>query len=156
MTIAVSDDDLVPVPEPPPPSEPPVVAPSDNGPGRRCVGVVAAGVPGAGQPHQLEVCQVGVARAGQPVAFELVATDPDSGVRDDCGSPVVAFGDEDGGVAVCEVACLSLPAGPGRLRRSFDHVYAEFGTYTATFTLIGCGSDAAADVSVDLPVTVTT
>ncbi len=97
-----------------------------------------------------------MARAGQPVAFELVATDPDSGVRDDCGSPVVAFGDEDGGVAVCEVACLSLPAGPGRLRRSFDHVYAESGTYAATSTLVGCGSDAAADVSVDLPVTVTT
>lgn len=155
VTIAVSDDDLVPVPEPPPPSEPPVVAPSDNGPGRRCVGVVAAGVPGAGQPHQLEVCQVGWPGPASPWPSSWWPPTP-TRASATTAVPVVTFGDEDGGAAVCEVACLSLPPGPGRLRRSFDHVYAEFGTYTATFTLIGCGSDAAADVSVDLPVTVTT
>ena len=177
VTFAVSDDDLVappvpvePVPvDPAPPVEPvpvepvpgdpaPPVGPVPGGPsGGGCAAVMAgsaAGDAAAGQPPSLEVCQVGPARAGQVVTFELKATDADSGLRDDCGSPVVAFGDEGGGVAVCDIGCVSLPPGPGELHRSFEHVYAEPGTYTATFTLVGCGPGSHPDLAVQLSVPV--
>ncbi|MBW3579852.1 MAG: hypothetical protein KY447_12260 [Actinobacteria bacterium] len=160
VTFAVSEDDLVappepgaPEPEPEPPSEPPVVAPPAGDPGPGCVAVIADVVPGGDRPPQVQVCQLAPARAGQPVVFELEATDADSGIRDDCASPQVAFGDEDGAVAVCEIACVSLPPGPGELQRTFEHTYTEPGTYQATFTLLGCASDDA-PMLLSLPVTV--
>ena len=168
VTFAVSDEDLVAPPHPPavvpvepgpPPADPVPPAPTQPGgpSGGGCAAVMAGSAPGgagAGQPPALEVCQVGPARAGQAVTFELKATDADSGLRDDCGSPVASFGDEGGGVAVCDIGCVSLPPGPGQLHRSFEHVYAEPGTYTATFTLVGCGPDSHPDLAVQLSVPV--
>lgn len=163
VTRAVSDDHLVAPPEPPvsepPVGEPPVVeppmgAPPDGNSEPRCAGVIAGVVAGADQPPELSVCQVSPARAGEPIVFELTASDPDSGIRDDCGSPVVAFGDEADGVAVCDIGCVSLPPGPGELQRTYEHVYAEAGTFTATFTLSGCGPEGHAPWSVSLPVAV--
>lgn len=109
---------------------------------------------GADQPPQVEVCQVRPARAGEPVTFELKASDADSGIRDDCGSPKATYGDASE-TAICLIGCESLPPGPDQLHRRFEHVYAEPGTYGATFTLVGCGPDDPI-TSVSLPVTVTT
>ena len=167
VTFAVSDDDLVAPPGPPAPDpgrpEPvpidpaaPVEPPPGGQAGGGCAAVMAAGVAGnvaGSQPPTLEVCQVGAARVGEVVTFELKATDADSAIRDDCGSPVVAFGDEPGGVAVCDIGCVSLAPGPGELHRSFEHVYAEPGTYTTTFTLVGCGPDDPS-ISASLPISV--
>lgn len=158
VTLAVGDDDLVAPPDPLPvdpvlPVDPSPAGPPVGGGGAGCVAVISASVAGSNQPPELEVCQAGPARAGEVVVFELVASDPDSGIRDDCGSPVVAFGDEDG-VGVCDIGCVSLAPGPGELRRTYEHVYAKPGTYTATFTLAGCGPDDPG-MSASLAVTVT-
>lgn len=167
VALAVADEFLtapstpkpepLPLPEPDPgrlpepdPAEPPVMS------GASCAAVTAASEGGgAAQPPTLEVCADGPARAGETVVFELTATDPDSAIRDDCGSPVIEFGDEgDQGVAVCDIGCISLPPGPGELRRIVEHVYAQPGNYEATFSLTGCEPDYATEARVSLPVTV--
>lgn len=150
VALAVADEYLTAPPAPAPePLPEPVTA------GASCAAAGASEGGGADQPPTLEVCVDGPARAGETVVFTLTARDPDSAIRDDCGSPIVQFGDEgDRGVAVCDIGCASLAPGPGELRRSFEHVYAQPGTYEATFTLVGCGPDYSTDASVTLPVTV--
>ncbi|MGI8759511.1 MAG: hypothetical protein ACR2K0_09425, partial [Acidimicrobiales bacterium] len=166
VALAVADEFLtapstpepepLPLPEPDPgrlPEPDAVAPPATTWP----LGTVFSGASeggGAAQPPKLEVC-VGEARAGETVVFELTATDPDSAIRDDCGSPVIEFGDEgDQGVAICDIGCVSLAPGPGELRRSVEHVYAQPGNYEATFSLTGCEPDYATEASVSLPVTV--
>lgn len=170
VTLAVSDAHLVspdeprPMPEPQPGPQPgpeptpapapdpvPVPAP-EPGPVPPRAGCLTSPGGDDGSPS-LEVCQTGPARAGEPVAFELVASDAGSGIRDDCGSPVVVFGDE-GETAVCGIGCLSLADGPGRLRKTFTHVYAEPGTYRASFSLFGCGPESGLVGEVNLQVVV--
>lgn len=107
----------------------------------------------ATRPPGVRVCLDGQVSAGQPAVFELFATDPDSSIRDDCGSPVAAFGDEEAGPVVCTIGCFSSPeAGPDELRRSFEHVYADSGSYRATFSLIGCAPEYRVELTFPLTV----
>jgi len=130
-----------------------------DGSSGQCVGSAGSSVgtedEPANQPPLIEVCQEGDAVAGEPVIFRVMAKDSDSGIRDDCGSPVATFGDEDG-TAVCDIGCDSSGPGPGELSRTFEHVYEQPGTYTATFSLRGCGDQnyeeliaASLEVTVD-------
>lgn len=145
--VAVVDEHLAEPPEP----EQPVLAPEDT---RRCVdtGVGAEDLPGDQVPG-VRVCLDGQVTAGEVAVFELMATDPDSDIRDDCGSPVVVFGDEENGPFVCYIGCIQSPGtGPGELRRSFEHVYAEPGSYRATFSLVGCGPEYLVELTFPLTV----
>jgi hypothetical protein len=95
----------------------------------------------------VQVCAATTAKAGEAVHFQLTAK---GRIRDDCGSPVPDYGDGEG-VAVCMIACETYPAEPQGLDRTFDHTYAKVGSYKATFTLMGCGSDGPqASVSLDV------
>lgn len=145
--VAVSDEHLARAPEP----EREVLAPEDT---RRCVdtGVGAEDLPGDQVPG-VRVCLDGQVTAGEVAVFELMATDPDSDIRDDCGSPVVAFGDEKEGPAVCLIGCIQSPGtDPGELRRSFEHVYARPGSYRATFSLVGCEPEYLVELTFPLTV----
>lgn len=143
--IAVTDDHLA---EPSDPA-PPVPAPKDT---RRCVdtGVGAENAPGDQLPG-VKLCLDGGPAAGEEAVFELVATDPDSDIRNDCASPFVAFGDGEPR-AVCQIGCTSREEGADELRRTFEHVYTEPGFYRVTVSLEGCRPDYR--VTLAFPLTV--
>lgn len=143
--IAVTDDHLA---EPSDPA-PPVPAPKDT---RRCVdtGVGAENAPGDQVPG-VKLCLDGRPAVGEEAVFELVATDADSDIRNDCASPFVAFGDGEPR-AVCLIGCTSRGEGADELRRTFEHVYAEPGFYRVTVSLEGCRPDYR--VTLAFPLTV--
>ena len=95
----------------------------------------------------VQVCGPTTARAGDAVQFQLIAK---GRIRDDCGSPVPDYGDGDG-VATCMIACESYPTEPRAIDRTYEHAYAKPGSYKASFTLMGCGSDGP-QVSVSIEV----
>lgn len=80
-------------------------------------------------------------RVGEPVVVTVTAKGT---MRDDCGSPVVDFGDAEG-TAVCSIGCESLPPEPIELERSFEHVYAQPGAYDVVVQFRGCGADSGTD-----------
>ena len=80
-------------------------------------------------------------RVGEPLVVTVTAKGT---MRDDCGSPVVEFGDAEG-TAVCSIGCESLPPEPIELERSFEHVYAQPGAYDVVVQFRGCGADSGTD-----------
>lgn len=123
-------------------------APHDDEPGTPaepsagCTGSGSGSAPGQEQTgQQFEVCSPDTAKAGVPVTFTVTAK---GNVRDDCGSPVPDWGDGSQD-PICAIGCASLPTEPREVSRSFEHIYAEPGTYTATFHFKGCGTDTEND-----------
>jgi hypothetical protein len=147
--IAVEDKYLAPPPAPPASDEPGVTEPGGGGtepaPPSRANGCTTTEADGV----FVQLCGPGTARVGENVQFQLIAKGK---VRDDCGSPVPDYGDGEE-VAVCAIGCESLPEEPRGIERTFEHTYAKAGSFEATFTLMGCGSDVPqASVSIGVRV----
>jgi hypothetical protein len=85
-------------------------------------------------------------KAGDVAAFDLVARG--AGVRDDCASPQVDWGDGEFR-ALCFTGC-----GPGTaegvraIQRRIEHIYRTPGTYTARFNLVSCTPEYGAHASI--------
>ena len=95
-----------------------------------------------GDPDRLsvQVCLEGDARAGEPTVIRITASDGDAAVRDDCGSPLVEWGDE--GTAVCAIGCEPSPGphAPSSIDLTRDHEYRAAGTYDIRVTVeSNCG-----------------
>ena len=153
--IAIEDKYLAPPPTVPADEDPGATEPGQTEPGggggsdgstgsgsSACNGTDADGV-------FVQVCGPQIAKVGENLQFQLTAK---GNIRDDCGSPVPDYGDGEG-VAVCTIACETYPEEPRGIERTYEHAYAKPGTYTATFTLMGCGSDGPqASVSIEVRV----
>lgn len=116
--------------EPPVTAEPPVAEPPVDG---SCA--TAAGPPEQAAPLEVEVCVMPGTAGGAPVVLTVRAADPDARVRNDCGSPLVEWGDGEP-TAVCDigVACAAdEPAAP--LDTSLEHIYAAPGEYEVQVTV---------------------
>ena len=97
------------------------------------------------------VCGSTVVPVGEVATFDLVAEG--RGVRDDCGSPEVDWGDGELRV-VCLIECIPYAAagGPGAIERRLEHSYRVPGTYKARFLLMNCGPDYGPQATVALEV----
>ena len=150
----------VPLPEPLPPAEQPPSggsaeppAPVAPAPAPTCV----AGTGVAGEaPLDVEVCAEGGSAGTVPVVLTVRATDADARVRNDCGSPVVSWGDGEP-TAICDigVGCAAdEPATP--LETSLEHIYAEAGNYEVEVTVESvCDDPASGALTVPILVVVT-
>lgn len=120
-------------PEPAPPSSAP----------RPCVTDDAA------EPY-VQVCGPMFVKAGQLAAFDLVARG--AGVRDDCASPQVDWGDGEFH-ALCFTGCSPGTAeGVRAIQRRLEHIYRSPGTYTARFNLVSCTPEYGAQESITFEV----
>lgn len=102
----------------------------------------------------VEVCVDGPVPVGEPVLVTITGVDPNAPVRQDCGSPIVVWGDDDG-TAVCEIGCVSGGEGPGEAKTTFEHVYDEPGDYTIEVTVeSNCGEPPGGRISTSVSVSV--
>jgi hypothetical protein len=154
--VAVVDELLVapdeePVPDPTEPSEPTEPDPGAGGGSSGSAGSCSGS--GSSGGLSIEAC---LRVDGDRVTVDIVASAISGVVRDDCGSPVVLWGDE-GGTAVCEIGCVPGAAVDGRssIKRSMSHEYAEAGRYKVAITgESNCGEPPGERATVILEVTV--
>jgi hypothetical protein len=158
--VAVIDELLVapdaePVPEPGvDPTEPSEPTEPDPGSGAGSSGS-AGSCSGSGSSDGLSI-EACLRVDGDQVTIDIVASATNGVVRDDCGSPVVSWGDE-GGTAVCDIGCVPGAAvdGPSSIKRSMSHRYAEAGRYKVAITgESNCGEPPGERATVIVEVTV--
>ena len=90
-------------------------------------------------------------KAGELAAFDLVARGV--GVRDDCASPQVDWGDGEYRV-MCFTGCSPGTAAGGAraIQRRLEHIYRSPGIYTARFNLVGCRPEYGPQASIPFEV----
>ena len=102
------------------------------------------------------MCAASGTAGAAPVVVTVQGKDADARVRDDCGSPVVSWGDGEP-TAVCDIGVACAADEPAvALDASFEHIYAEAGTYEIQVTADAvCDDPASGSVTVAVQAVVT-
>jgi hypothetical protein len=105
---------------------------------------------------QVEVCLSADPAPGEPVTFDVVATDAAEAIADDCASPLFwADGSDAGEMAVCDIGFAPAPgAGPAVVRRSFTHAFDTVGDHEVRVSVNRSCVEACRPFEVVVPVAV--